>query len=292
MKNLLTVEVEEYFHDEGFADTSDRRDWARRESRVRRQTDRLLALLEDKGARATFFVLGWTAERDPALVREIAACGHEIASHGTSHLMADSQSERAFRRDVRRSKHELEDLLGAEVTGYRAPGFSINQRTPWAHRVLAEEGFVYSSSVCPARLDGDTGFAAPPKPWKADCGDGLRLIEFPPLTRRLAGQNVPVAGGSYLRLLPVRVVSNAISAMNAGNAPAVVSLRPWEIDPSQMNLPETSLSRWRHWAGVEEFPAKLGELLSLHEFGPIGEFAGLRPQRPGAAKPMAGRVAS
>jgi polysaccharide deacetylase family protein (PEP-CTERM system associated) len=282
MKNLLTVEVEEYFHDEGFADAADGRDWERRESRVRRQTERLLALLDDGRARATFFVLGWTAERDPALVRDIAARGHEVASHGMSHQMVDVSNERSFRLDVRRSKNLLEEILGAEVMGYRAPGFSINQRTPWAHRVLAEEGFLYSSSVCPARLGGDAEFAAPTKPWKTDCGDGLRVMEFPPLTRRLSGQNVPVAGGSYLRLLPVPIVSNAIDAMNANAAPAVISLRPWEIDPSQAGMPGTTISRWRHCAGVKEFGRKLEVLLAHHEFGTIGEFAGLTPQHAGA----------
>jgi len=282
MKNLLTVEVEEYFHDEGFADSPDQRDWARRESRVRRQTERLLALLDDGRARATFFVLGWTAERDPALVRDIAARGHEIASHGAWHRMVDGQNERAFRRDVRSSKNLLEQILGAEVTGYRAPGFSINQRTPWAHRVLAEEGFLYSSSVCPARLDGDAESAAPTKPWTTECADGLSVTEFPPLTRRLSGQNVPVAGGSYMRLLPVPIVSNAIDAMNESGAPAVISLRPWEIDPSQAGMPGTTISRWRHCAGVREFGRKLEVLLAHHEFGTIGEFAGVTPQHAGS----------
>jgi polysaccharide deacetylase family protein (PEP-CTERM system associated) len=196
-----------------------------------------------------------------------------------SHHMVDASSERAFRRDVAKSKRLLEDIVGAEVAGYRAPGFSINPRTPWAHRVLAEEGFVYSSSACPARFDGSPDPHSSRKPWKAECGDGLRLLEFPPLTRRLAGQNVPVAGGSYLRLLPVRVVSHAVAAMNEAGAPAVVSLRPWEIDASQARLPETELARWRHWAGVEGFEQKLAELLTLCDFGPVGEFAGVRPQR-------------
>lgn len=278
MKNLLTIEVEEYFHDEGFADSADRRDWEKRESRVRRQTERLFELLDAKRARATFFVLGWVAEREPELVREIAARGHEVASHGSLHWMADTLTERSFRNDVRRGKHLLEDILGAEVAGYRAPGFSINQRTPWAHRVLAEEGYLYSSSVCPTRLESESGTQAPTTPWRSDCGNGMRILEFPPLTRRLAGQNVPVAGGSYLRLLPVRVVSNAIVAMNQAKAPAVLCLKPWEIDASQAALPDTTLSRWRHWAGVEEFEGKLSQLLELHEFGTVGEHVGVRPQ--------------
>jgi polysaccharide deacetylase family protein (PEP-CTERM system associated) len=279
MGNLLTVEVEEYFHDEGFAETGDRSDWERRESRVRAQTERLLDLFGRKRVRATFFVLGWTAEHDPALVREIAARGHEVASHGMSHLTADLLDEDAFRLDVRRGKALLEEILGAEVTGYRAPGFSIDQSTRWPHRVLAEEGFLYSSSVRPARFGERLDPEALPRPWTEECGGGLSIVEFPPLTRRLAGQNVPLAGGNYLRLLPVRIVSQAIAAMNEADAPAVVSLRPWEIDASLAEQPESPLSRWRRFSGVEEFADKLGEILDRHEFGPIGEFPGLRRRR-------------
>lgn len=284
MRNLFSVELEEYFHDEVFSEVADRRRWARYESRVAQQTLGLLDLLAARGARATFFVLGWTAERDPDLVREIAARGHEIASHGWSHEPADEQGERAFRRDVRRSRRILESIVHTSVVGYRAPGFSISERTPWAHRVLADEGFAYSSSVYPARLDGSGAPGAPPTPWEADGGDGRSVAEFPPLTRRLSGQHVPVAGGGYMRLLPVRVVSRAILAMNNAGAPAVICVRPWEIDRAQSRLPHAPLDQWRHWAGVDHFESKLAALLDLHDFGAIDDHLGLVPPRsPGSA---------
>jgi polysaccharide deacetylase family protein (PEP-CTERM system associated) len=269
MKNLLTVEVEEYFHDEGFADTDDRRHWDGRASHVRAQTQRLLDVLDARKRRATFFVLGWVAERNTSLVREIAARGHEIASHGMSHRMPDTQTPREFRMDVRTAKRLLEDQTGSAVAGYRAPGFAVNRRTPWAHTILGEEGYDYSSSVCPPRIDGSDD-SAQTTPWKA--GSGRGVLELPPLSHRLTGQNVPIAGGSYVRLLAVRAVSEAISAMNARNAPALLSIRPWEIDGTRAGSQEVSLVRWRHWVGVEEFGDKLSALLREHAFGSVREW--------------------
>src|SRR5262245_5027103 len=283
MKNVLTVEVEEYFHDEGFADTDDRGAWDGRASHVRSQTMRLLDLLDAKRRRATFFVLGWVADRDRSLVREIADRGHEVASHGMSHRMPDTQTPRTFRMDVRTSKKLLQDITQEPVTGYRAPGFAVNRRTPWAHEILAEEGFTYSSSVCPPRIDGgdDPGQTTP---WKADAGrDGI--LEMPPLSHRLTGQNVPIAGGSYLRLLPMRPLAEAIAAMNDKGAPAVLTLRPWEIDDTRAGAKEVSLSRWRHWVGVELFETKLATLLREHSFGSVRDWMATTPQ---AAEPDAG----
>jgi peptidoglycan-N-acetylglucosamine deacetylase len=270
MKNLLTVELEEYFHDEGFAETDDRRNWDRRASHVRAQTMRLLDLLDARRRRATFFVLGWVAERDKSLVREIADRGHEIASHGMSHALPDAQARREFRLDVRDSKRLLEDLAQEPVTGYRAPGFAVNRRTPWAHEILADEGYVYSSSVCPPRID-DGGAGAHTTPWTADAGR-RSILELPPLSHRLTGQNVPIAGGSYLRLLPVRAVSDAIAAMNAKGAPALLTFRPWEIDDTRAGSQEASLARWRHWVGVDMFETKLATILREHSFGSVREW--------------------
>ena len=275
MRNLLTVELEEYFHDEGFSETDDRRTWDGRASHVRAQTLRLLDLLDTRKRRATFFVLGWVAERDASLVREIAARGHEIASHGMAHRMPDTQTPREFRMDVRTAKRLLEDVTGAQVAGYRAPGFSVNRRTPWAHTVLLEEGHDYSSSVCPPRIDGGDD-AAQTRPWRTGTSRGV--LELPPLSHRLTGQNVPIAGGSYLRLLPVRAVTEAIGAMNAKGAPALLTLRPWEIDSTRAGSQEVSLSRWRHWAGVEEFEGKLSTLLREHSFGSVRDWMSTSPQ--------------
>jgi polysaccharide deacetylase family protein (PEP-CTERM system associated) len=270
MKNVLTVEVEEYFHDEGFADTDDRRNWDRRASHVRAQTMRLLDLLDVRRRGATFFVLGCVAERERSLVREIADRGHEIASHGMSHVPPDAQTRREFRMDVRKSKQLLEDVVQEPVTGYRAPGFAISRATPWAHEVLAEEGFVYSSSVCPPRIDGgdELGHTTP---WTADCGRN-GILEMPPLSHRLTGQNVPIAGGSYLRLMPMRALSDAIAAMNAMGAPALLTLRPWEIDDTRSGAQEVSLSRWRHWVGVELFETKMATLLRENSIGSVRDW--------------------
>jgi polysaccharide deacetylase family protein (PEP-CTERM system associated) len=286
VRNLLTVDVEEYFQVEGFADVVDRRDWPKFESRVRMQTLRLLDLFDGKRQRATFFVLGWTAERDPDLVREIVARGHEVASHGWSHRMIDTQGVRAFRRDVRKGKRILETIVGAPVAGYRAPSFSITAKTPWAHKVLAEEGFTYSSSVFPVRHDRYGVPDAPRRPWEVDCGEGRRLVELPPLTLRMLGQNLPVGGGGYMRLFPLSVVSSAIESMNRAGSPAVVYLHPWEIDPQQPKLPGRAANRWRHWVGMEKLERKLSRLLDAHPFGTMGEFLGIPAQRLGAPAPV------
>jgi polysaccharide deacetylase family protein (PEP-CTERM system associated) len=273
VRNLLTVEVEEYFQDEGFADNEDRRNWDRRASHVRTQTLRLLDLLDLRKRRATFFVLGWVAERDKNLVREIAARGHEVANHGMSHRLPETQSPREFRLDVRTAKRLLEDASGTAVTGYRAPAFAVNRRCPWAHEILAEEGHLYSSSVCPPRIDGDgTGQTTP---WTT--GSRRNILELPPLSHRLTGQNVPIAGGSYLRLLPLRAVSEAIAAMNAKGAPALLTLRPWEIDATRAGSQESSLVRFRHWVGVEEFEGKLSTLLKEHAFGCVRDWMAKSP---------------
>lgn len=283
MRNLLTVDVEEYFQVEGFADVVARSDWDKYESRVAEPTRRILDLLDGARQKATFFVLGWTAERHPSLVREIAARGHEVASHGQGHQMADAIGERAFRRDVRQGKRVLEDILGASVHGYRAPSFSITDRTPWAHQVLLEEGFVYSSSVFPVRHDRYGVPDAPRIPWEvrppSKDGAGKTLLELPPLTLRALGQNLPVAGGGYLRLLPVGVVSHAIRRMNADGYPAVVYLHPWELDPAQPRLPGRAANRFRHYLGLASTERKLAELVSRHGFTSIAQHLGLAEQR-------------
>lgn len=279
MRNLLTIDVEEYFQVEGMTGVIDRRDWGRLETRAAASTLRILDLLDAKHQRATFFVLGWTAERDPDLVREIARRGHEVACHGYSHRMADQLGVRAFRRDVRRAKRLLEGILGDRVLGYRAPSFSITERTPWAHRVLAEEGFAYSSSVFPVRHDRYGVPDAPRSPYEVATDAGLSLIELPPLTLRLAGVNLPAAGGGYMRLLPTAVVSHAIRRMNASGAPAVVYLHPWEIDPDQPRLPVGGLNGFRHYVGLGRMHDKLARLLDRHAFGTMADYVGLPVQR-------------
>ena len=278
MRNLLTIDVEEYFQVEGFADVVDPSSWDSRESRVEMQTTRLLDLLASTHQRATFFVLGWTAERHPELVREIVRRGHEVASHGYRHRMVDVEGEAGFREDVRRGRAVLEALIGAPVVGYRAPSFSITERTPWAHRVLVDEGHVYSSSVFPVRHDRYGIPDAPRTAWVVRTGDGGSLVEIPPLTLRVFGQNLPVAGGGYMRLFPVGVVSSAIDRMNAEGHPAVIYLHPWEIDPEQPRIAGRRANRFRHYVGLETMERKLRQLLDRHAFTTMGSHLGVPKQ--------------
>ena len=266
MNNLLTIDVEEYFQVEGFADVVAPSDWASFESRVEEPTRRILDLLDAARASATFFVLGWTAERHPSLVREIARRGHEVASHGYAHRRADHQGARAFRRDVRKGRRILEHLLGCKVAGYRAPSFSITGRTPWAHEILRDEGFSYSSSVFPVRHDRYGVPDAPRTPWEVACPGDRTILEVPPLTLRVLGQNLPVAGGGYLRILPAAVVSHAIRAMNASGHAAVIYLHPWELDPGQPRIAGRLSNRLRHYTGLATTARKLESLLARHAF--------------------------
>ena len=286
MRNLLTIDVEEYFQVEGFADVVDRAHWEDYESRVEPCVARLLDLLDAAAQKATFFALAWTAERHPEMVREIVLRGHEVASHGYLHRMIDSQGARAFRRDIRRSRAVLEGILGAPVVGYRAPSFSITPRTPWAHRVLAEEGFRYSSSVLPVRHAryGDPG--APREPSLIEVGRGRTIVELPLLTSRALGRNWPVAGGGYLRLLPVSVITRAIWAMNAEGEPAVVYMHPWEIDPDQPRIPGRRLNRWRHYVNLDRTEDKLRHLLDHHAFTTMSAHLGLEQQTLGEPAPI------
>ena len=205
-QNALTVDVEDYFQVEAFAGVINRRDWEALPRRVVRNTDRLLDILADSGASGTFFTLGWVAERHPELVRRIVAEGHELASHGSDHYRLDQQSPAEFRDDIRRSKALLEDIGGAAVTGYRAPTFSIGVKSRWAHEILAEEGFRYSSSVYPIAHDLYGVPKAPRHPFCPLPG----FIEIPLTTVRLFGRNFPTAGGGYFRLLPYAVTRTAL----------------------------------------------------------------------------------
>ena len=279
MNNLLTVDVEEYFQVEGFADVVAPSDWPSFESRVEAPTRRILDLLDSARASATFFVLGWTAERHPSLVSEIVRRGHEVGSHGYAHRRADHQGVRAFRRDVRKGRRILENLLGCGVAGYRAPSFSITGRTPWAHEVLRDEGFAYSSSVFPVRHDRYGVPDAPRTPWEVACTGGRTILEVPPLTLRVLGQNLPVAGGGYLRVLPTAVVSHAVRAMNAAGHAAVIYLHPWELDPGQPRIAGRPTNRLRHYAGLATTERKLAALLARHAFTSVAAHLGLPPQR-------------
>jgi polysaccharide deacetylase family protein (PEP-CTERM system associated) len=263
--NAMTIDVEDYFQVEAFASTIDRKDWERLPARVARNTERLLDILAEAETEATFFVLGWIARRHPALVKRIAAAGHELASHGSDHVRVNSQSHEVFRADVRQSKHILEDLGGVPVLGYRAPTFSIGRDSSWAHGILREEGFQYSSSVYPIRHDL-YGTAGAPRTVFAPLPG---LIEVPLTAVRVLGIDVPASGGGFFRLFPYSLTRRLLAHANRANcSPAVFYIHPWEIDPGQPRQRQAPLlSRFRHYLNLGRTEARLRRLLRDFAWG-------------------------
>jgi len=271
MKNALTFDVEEYFHAEAFARVLRPEEWPTLESRVTRSTERLLDILDRERVRATFFVLGWVAERHPSLVREIASLGHEIACHGYGHRMIQHLSRPDFERDVIRAKRALEDAVGRPVLGYRAPTFSIMRATLWSLDVLIEAGFRYDSSIFPVVHDRYGIPDAPRFPHRLKAPGGGEITEFPMSTMTVLGRRLPVAGGGYFRLFPYRVTRRAIARINGERQPAMVYLHPWEFDPEQPRLPVGPLTRFRHLVNVGKTEPRLRRLLTEVSFAPASE---------------------
>ena len=269
MRNALSIDVEEYFQVGAFETVLDRADWDRHESRVEEATDRILALLADRRVHATFFVLGWIAERHPALIARIAAGGHEVASHGWDHARVFTLTADAFRDDLRRARATIEDAAGTAVTGYRAPSFSIDQRTPWAHPILAEEGYAYSSSVAPIAHDHYGWREAPRFAWRPVAGSPL--VELPVTTVELAGHRFAAAGGCFFRLYPYALSRWAVRRLNTSDhRPAVVYLHPWEVDPGQPRIAGAPLkSRLRHYSRLGAMEAKLARLVDDFAWGRV-----------------------
>lgn len=281
--NALTFDVEDYFHVSAFDRAETRRRWDSFESRVCRNTDRLLALLDGTSTRATFFVLGWVAERHPDLVRRIAAAGHELASHGYAHRLVYESGPESFRDDLRRAKDAIAAASGVEVAGYRAPSFSITPRSSWALDVLAEEGYVFDSSVFPVRRDR-YGWPGAPRFAHEIARPAGRLIEIPPSTVRLGGLTLPVCGGGYFRLYPYSLTRGAIGIINRERQPAIVYLHPWEIDPGQPRQEGSALSRFRHYVNIGDTERRLRQLLADFAFGPIT--SAVAAARTGAGAPV------
>lgn len=263
----FTIDVEEYFHAENLRPAAPPSSWDSLPSRVEGQVDRLLDLLARRGVRGTFFTLGWVAERHPALVARIAAGGHEVASHGYAHDMLTRLDPAAFREDLRRAKAALEDAAQQPVLGYRAPTWTIMRATAWALDVLADEGYAYDSSIFPVRHDRYGDPAAPIVPYRIHRAGGS-LWEIPPLVLRALGQNLPAAGGGYLRLLPYMYVSSAVRQAVHARRPVVLYIHPWEIDPGQPRLRIGSrLRSARHYVGLAGTLAKLDGLLGRYPLG-------------------------
>jgi len=271
VRNALTIDVEEYFQAHAYAKVIDPADWERIPGRVTANVRRLLALLAAHSTRATFFVLGWVADRHPELVREIVAAGHEVGSHGYAHRLLHRQSPDEFAADLARSLAVLRRVLGdaGAPLGYRAPGFSLTARTLWALDILRAQGIRYDSSLQPVLTRRRNGaYGASRFATRLDAG----LWEFPVSTVRLAGYNCPVAGGAYFRLLPLWVTRRAIDRINAEGRPAVVYLHPWELDPAEPDVPQAALhARLRHRLNLGKTEGRLRRLLGAREFGPLRE---------------------
>ena len=269
--NAMSVDVEDYFQVSAFERAVDRRQWERLESRVCRNTDRLLEIFADADVRGTFFILGWVADRYPELVKRIAAAGHEVASHGYAHRLVYDQTPEEFREDLRRAKAAIEQASGSAVLGYRAPSYSITERSRWALEILAEEGYAYDASVFPIHHDRYGIPDAPRQPHSIQCAAGP-LWEVPGSTIRLGSVNLPIAGGGYFRLLPYQWTRWGIRRLNeVERQPAIFYLHPWEIDPSQPRLPAGRLTALRHYRNLGETAARLQRLLSDFAFAPLSE---------------------
>jgi len=268
--NVLTVDVEDYFHVEAFANNLRAEDWDSYPLRVEANTRRLLDIFASRGVSATFFVLGWVAQRCPTLVREIAAAGHDVGCHGFAHQAIYRGSKQDFVRDLRRAKMIIENILGSPVTAYRAPSYSITAKTIWALDLLAEEGFEYDSSIFPIVHDLYGIPGAPRFPHVRALNNGKEIKEFPPSTLRLLGINFPVGGGGYFRLFPYSVTSFAIHRINlVENQPVMFYIHPWELDPEQPRLTARWLSRFRHYQNLASTETRLKTLLSEFEFSTL-----------------------
>jgi polysaccharide deacetylase family protein (PEP-CTERM system associated) len=261
----FTVDLEEYFQVSAFERTVSRSEWERFESRVAGQVGRLLELLARHEARATFFVLGWVAERHAELIRTIARAGHEIASHGWDHARVTHQTRRQFRQSVRRTKDALEEITGVPVLGFRAPSFSIGPGGEWALDVLIEEGYRYDSSLFPVQRPGYGYASGRPDPHWLERPVG-RLVEIPPSTLRWCGLRLPAAGGAYFRLLPYGVVQTAFRQCERRGVPGTFYIHPWEIDPAQPRLDVSWLTRLRHYGGLGRTAGRLERLLAEFRF--------------------------
>ena len=293
----FSVDVEDYFQVEALRPFCPRERWESFESRVERNTERVMEILERHDARGTFFVLGWIAERHPGLIRRISANGHEVASHGSAHELIYNQAPDAFRDDVKRARALLQDLSGQQVIGYRAPSYTIMTRTLWALRVLAEEGYRYDSSIFPIarRRYGMPGArrwphrieldAAHEVPGGGSAGDGGlpvndtrtpgsgagrthagAIAEFPLPTIKLGPLNFPATGGAYLRLLPLAMQRLALQRMIRSGRPFVLNFHPWELDADQPPFPVGRRTRWTHYHNLERAAGRLDALLSLARY--------------------------
>lgn len=269
--NAMTVDVEDYFHVSAFARLVKPADWSSYESRVCRNTERLLRIFDESGVVATFFVLGWVAERFPGLVRQIQAAGHELASHSYDHGLVYDKTPDTFRADIRRASGAIEAAAGVRVRGYRAPSYSITEASLWALDVLAGEGYAYDSSIYPIRHDR-YGIPTWDRHIHPITSGGQVLWELPGSTVRHFGTNLPMGGGGYFRLLPYQWTRRGIRILNEQERqPAIFYLHPWEIDPDQPRLNPGFVSAIRHYRNLDKTESRLRKLLAEFRFGRVSD---------------------
>lgn len=268
MVHGLSFNIEEHFHVAAFDSAARRRHWDTQDSRVERNTQVILDLLEERGIKTTMFVLGWVADHKKKLVKRIVEAGHELASNGYAHELITAQNPQTFREDVRRTKHILEDIGGKPVLGYRAPTLSIIKGTEWALPILVEEGYLYDSSIVPIVHD----FSGIPgaNPWihQLNTSSG-QLWEIPPSTCKLAAFKVFVAGGGYIRLLPYPLLLRLLRRVESQGHPLILYLAPWELDPEQPRMRGSFLSQFRHYVNLDKVEARLTQLLTDFSFGSL-----------------------
>ncbi len=270
LRNALSVDVEDWFQVGAFENTIDRSDWDGLNRRVEANTDACLAMFAKAGIKATFFTLGWVAHRHPALIRRIVEQGHELASHGWDHARVFTLTPDQFRDDLAKTRACLEDAGGTAVTGYRAPSFSIDKRTPWAHPILAEAGYTYSSSVAPVVHD-HYGWPEAPRFAFAPVA-GSDFLELPVTTAKLGGRTLAAGGGGFFRLLPYQFSRWAVRQVNAEAQSAIIYFHPWEIDPSQPRVANAPLrSKLRHYTNLSVMTPKLERLISDFAWGRVDE---------------------
>jgi polysaccharide deacetylase family protein (PEP-CTERM system associated) len=274
--NAISVDVEDYFHVSVFDGLVPRSTWGDMESRVCCNTERLLDIFDEYQVRATFFILGWVAERHRDLVRTIVQRGHEVASHGYAHRLVYDQTPTTFREDVRRAKGVIEDAGGFAVGGFRAPSYSITPRSLWALDVLIEEGHLYDASIFPIRHDRYGIPVSPRQPYRIERHNGA-ILEVPASTLRIGPLNLPIAGGGYFRILPYAWTRWGVTRLNQlERQPAIFYLHPWEIDPDQPRLAAGWLGRFRHYRNLDKTEDRLRRLLKEFSFGPVRTVLGER----------------
>jgi polysaccharide deacetylase family protein (PEP-CTERM system associated) len=270
MKNALTIDLEDYYHVSAFREQISAGDWNSQQSRVERNTHLLLDLLDERNCKATFFTLGWVAEKHPSLVRHVAERGHEVACHSLRHRTVFEMTPAEFRDDTLQAKRLLEDCSGTAVLGYRAPSFSITSKSLWALEILAELGFAFDSSIFPVKHPSYGIPDAPRDPHRVKTPSGS-IVEFPMTTMEFAGMRSPFGGGAYLRLLPYWYTRWGVRFLNVReNRQVCLYLHPWELDPEQPRMSGSLTSRMRHYVGLRNTLVKFSNIIRDFEFCPLG----------------------